>query len=94
MKKYGGAKIFGKIMFLAPVLADFFRMRAAFLILPRFCLESKLQRKMSAEEYQRLVDFEKRLDGLEQDLGQLKLALGNSDRRFNELENRFDELKR
>ena len=64
-----------------------------FLILPRFYLESKLQRKMSAEEQQRLDDFEKRLDGLKRDLGQLKLALGNSNRRFNELENRFGDLK-
>lgn len=65
-----------------------------FLILPRFYLESKLQRKMSTEGHRQLDNFEKRLDGLERDLGQLKVTLGNSDRRFNELENRFDELKR
>ena len=32
--------------------------------------------------------------GLEHELGQLKLALGNSDRKFDKLENRFDELIR
>lgn len=80
-------------MFLAVALAGFFGTRAAFLRLPRFCLESKLQRKMNAEEQQRLDDFEKRLDGLKRDIGQLKLALGNLEHRFNELENRFDDLE-
>lgn len=78
--------MFGKIMFLAVALAGFFGTRAAFLILPRFCLESKLQRKMNAEEQQQL-------DGLKGDISQLKLALGNLERRFNELENRFDDLE-
>ena len=73
-------------MFLAVALAGFFGTRVAFLRLPRFCLESKLQRKMNAEEHQRL-------DGLKRDIGQLKLALGNLERRFNELENRFDDLE-
>lgn len=48
---------------------------------------------MRAKEQQSFDDFEKRLDGLEHEFGQLKLALGNSDRRFNELETRFNELK-
>lgn len=59
-----------------------------------FVLKADCNEKMNAEERQRLADFEKRLDGLEHEFGQLKLALDNSDREFDKWENRFDDLKR
>lgn len=65
-----------------------------------FVLKANCNEKMNAEKQQWLDDFEKRLDGLERDLGRLKLMLDNSDRKFDKLkrrldglENRFDDLK-
>ena len=74
-------------MFLAVALVGFWQHGRLFWACRGFVWKANCNEKMNAEEQQRL-------DGLERDLGQLKLALDNSDRKFDKLENYFDELKR